>query len=70
MEHKHPDVYRSGVRRYKPRASRDVPKQETHFEAIQASSDYRSCAGQIGPRLYENMMIIARRCANERTGKG
>ena len=67
MAQKPKDVYRSGVRSYKPRDPQHI---------IDARRLGRKCrtqitsAAEIGPRLHENFEMIALRCVDERRGDG
>ena len=68
MERKRPDVYRSGVKRYKPRAPRAERDRRLISKRFRRAAT--AAATQIGPRLYEMMVEIATRCASERRGEG
>ena len=68
MEPRRPDMYRGGVRRYKPRAR----PEERHKRLIRKQLRRTSITvtAQIGPRVHEDMLIIAYRCVKERRGQG
>ena len=67
MAPKPKDVYRSGVRPYKPRAPPPVinSRRLGNLHRTQITS-----AAEIGQRLHENFSIIALRCLDERRGDG
>ena len=64
MECKKPDTYRNGVRRYKPRTNQHVINRRLLNKKTRKVNIVTGA--EIGPRLYENMMIIAKRCERER----
>ena len=58
-----PDVYRSGIRKYKPRDARHVINARILRKPHRARI---TGAAEIGPRLWETFMEIARRCNRDR----
>ena len=64
MECKRPDVYRSGVRRYKPRTHQNIINRRLISKKGRKINIVTGA--EIGPRLYENLIIIAKRCERER----
>ena len=64
MEHKSKDIYRDGVRYYKPRAPQHAINK--HILNKKQCRTQITNAAEIGPRLYENYKVIALRCAQER----
>jgi len=68
MERKRADIYRNGVRHYKPRAAQHVINRRL---IMRRGRRVDIVAGaEIGPRLYENIKLIAERCEQERRRRG
>ena len=68
MERKNPDVYRNGVRRYKPRATNEVRRRVLITK--KRRREPTTVGAEIGRRLYEMMIEVGRRCVHERRGVG
>ena len=60
-------AYRDGVREYRPRTAHEVIDARRRGRV---SRKRITSAAEIGPRLHQNLEMIALRCAEERRGDG
>ena len=68
MERKNPEVYRNGVRRYKPRATNEARRRVLINK--KRRKEPTIVGAEIGRRLHDIMLMVGMRCVNERRGEG
>ena len=67
MARKRPGCYRAGIRAKRPNAPREELDKRILADRCRVNIEKGT---EIGPRMYENMKIIAARCVAERRGDG
>ena len=66
MERKQQDIYRSGTRRYRPRTAQNLVNKQL----LNRKRRRIAVGAEVGPRLYDNILIIADRCKRARRRQG